>query len=64
MTVILARTALLPDGWARNVSVHIGADGRISAGNWSLFTARQVVQELGGEIQVVSEPVLHASERV
>jgi signal transduction histidine kinase len=32
------------------------ADGRISAGNWSLFTARQVIQELGGEIRVVGEP--------
>ena len=32
------------------------AAGRISAGNWSLFTARQVVQGLGGEIRVVSEP--------
>ena len=31
------------------------ADGRISAGNWSLFTARQVIQELGGEIRVASE---------
>ncbi|MEE9264600.1 MAG: ATP-binding protein, partial [Vicinamibacteria bacterium] len=31
------------------------ADGRISAGNWSLFTARQVIQELGGEIRVVSD---------
>jgi signal transduction histidine kinase len=32
------------------------AEGRISAGNWSLFTARQVVQEQGGEILVSSEP--------
>ncbi len=32
------------------------AEGRISAGNWSLFTARQVVQEQGGEIRVSSEP--------
>ena len=31
------------------------ADGRISAGNWSLFTARQIVQGLGGENRVLSE---------
>ncbi len=31
------------------------AEGRVSTGNWSLFTARQVIQEQGGEIRVSSE---------
>jgi signal transduction histidine kinase len=31
------------------------AEGRISAGDWSLFTARQVIQELGGEIRISSD---------
>jgi len=30
-------------------------EGRVSAGNWSLFTARQVIQQQGGEIRVSSE---------
>lgn len=31
MTEIHAEQALLPGGWARNVRVSIGADGRIAA---------------------------------
>jgi len=31
MTVLLAKSALLPDGWARDVTVQIGADGRITS---------------------------------
>ncbi|HSF14540.1 MAG TPA: GAF domain-containing protein [Vicinamibacteria bacterium] len=31
------------------------ADGRISTGDWSLFTARQFVQKQGGEIRVHSQ---------
>ncbi|HXV59722.1 MAG TPA: ATP-binding protein [Vicinamibacteria bacterium] len=31
------------------------ADGRISTGDWGLFTARQVVQKQGGEIRVHSQ---------
>lgn len=31
MTVLQAKSALLPDGWARDVSIHIGVDGRISS---------------------------------
>jgi signal transduction histidine kinase len=30
--------------------------GRVSTGNWSLFSARQIVFEHGGEIQITSEP--------
>ncbi len=30
--------------------------GRVSTGNWSLFSARQIVFEHGGEIQIISEP--------
>lgn len=30
-------------------------EGRISAGNWKLFTAQQVIQEQGGEIRVSSK---------
>ncbi|MBI3471043.1 MAG: PAS domain-containing sensor histidine kinase, partial [Candidatus Solibacter usitatus] len=29
--------------------------GRMASGNWSLFHARQVVREQGGEIQIQSE---------
>jgi len=31
MTTIFAGTALLPGGWAGDVAVEIGADGRIAA---------------------------------
>lgn len=31
MTVLLAKSALLPDGWARDVMVQIGEDGRITS---------------------------------
>ena len=30
--------------------------GRVSTGNWSLFSSRQIVFEHGGEIQITSEP--------
>ena len=30
--------------------------GRVSTGNWSLFSSRQIVFEHGGEIQISSEP--------
>jgi len=30
--------------------------GRVSTGNWSLFSSRQIVFEHGGEIQIVSTP--------
>ncbi len=30
------------------------ADGRVSAGNWSLFTSRQIVHEHGGDIRMES----------
>jgi signal transduction histidine kinase len=29
--------------------------GRVSTGNWSMFNARQIVRELGGEISIASE---------
>jgi len=32
------------------------AKGRIATGNWSLFTARQVIRDQGGEIRVSSVP--------
>jgi len=32
------------------------AKGRIATGNWSLFTARQVIRGQGGEIRVSSAP--------
>ena len=31
MRILQAKTALLPDGWARDVTVQIGADGRIAS---------------------------------
>jgi signal transduction histidine kinase len=31
------------------------AQGRVASGNWSMFSARQIVQEHGGEIQIESE---------
>jgi formimidoylglutamate deiminase len=31
MTVLHAKSALLPDGWARDVTIQIGADGRITS---------------------------------
>jgi signal transduction histidine kinase len=30
--------------------------GRVSTGNWSMFSARQIVRDHGGEIQIESEP--------
>jgi len=30
--------------------------GRVSTGNWSLFSSRQIVFEHGGEIQITSSP--------
>jgi hypothetical protein len=30
------------------------ADGRVSTGNWSLFTSRQFIKEHGGDIQIQS----------
>lgn len=30
------------------------ADGRVSTGNWSLFTSRQLIQESGGDIRIQS----------
>lgn len=32
------------------------ADGRVSTGNWSMFSSRQVVREHGGDIHVASRP--------
>ena len=29
---------------------------RVSTGNWSMFSARQIVREHGGEIYIESEP--------
>jgi signal transduction histidine kinase len=33
---------------------HVSA-GRVAAGNWSLFSCRQIIREHGGEIDVQSE---------
>ena len=30
--------------------------GRVSTGNWSLFSSRQIIFEHGGEIQISSAP--------
>ena len=30
--------------------------GRVSTGNWSMFSARQIVRDHGGEIHIESEP--------
>jgi signal transduction histidine kinase len=31
------------------------ADGRVSTGNWSLFTSRQFIKDHGGEMRIQSE---------
>jgi signal transduction histidine kinase len=30
--------------------------GRVSTGNWSLFSSRQIIREHGGEIEIQSSP--------
>lgn len=32
------------------------SDGRVASGNWSMFNARQVIREHGGDIQISSQP--------
>lgn len=46
MTTLFARQALLPDGWARNVRVEIGADGRICAVTKGAAPLRQALDFL------------------
>jgi signal transduction histidine kinase len=40
------------------------ADGRVSTGNWSMFSSRQVVREHGGDIVVESFPGVGTTVRV